>query len=61
MRSRSLKTPAQLFPIKNQDRSDMEVRHLPGHFGYSVPLFDVEKFTVFDDVSHSGHGTPLRV
>ena len=55
MRSRSLNTPRKLLPVEDQDCSDMEIRHTPGHFGHGIPLLYEEKLTVVDNVSDSGH------
>jgi hypothetical protein len=33
---------AQLGPVKDQDGSDVEIRHFPGYFRYGLMLFDAE-------------------
>ena len=51
---------AQLVAVKDQDGSDVEVRHFPGHFRHGIMLFDAEEFTLTHDVADTGHTHPPR-
>ncbi len=60
MRSRSLKMPRKLVAVKNEDGSDMELRHFPGYFGHGVMLFNSEELTLMYNVADTGHMHPPR-
>ena len=51
---------AQLVAVKNQDGSDVEIRHFPGNFRYGMMLFDAEELTLTHDVADTGHTHPPR-
>ena len=50
---------AQVLPIEDQNGTHVEFRHLPGHIGHSLALLGKVELSIRDDVSDSGHISPL--